>query len=94
MTARIKGSRHQLRRVEQPAHRFVGHRLRRVDLLECGSHYEEDFYASWTLVIQRGRRRGTTQYTAYTSPNSEIHDRQRDSESRWHRAAAAEGSGR
>jgi hypothetical protein len=37
--------------------------------LECGTHYEEDFYASWTLSFG-GAVGVTTQYTAYTSPNA------------------------
>jgi hypothetical protein len=36
---------------------------------ECGMHYEEDFYASFTLGFA-GATSFTTQYTAYTSPNA------------------------
>ena len=53
----------QLRRLEQPAHRFVGPR----QSTSKKQHYEEDFYAALGLGFSKAAF--TTTYTAYTSPN-------------------------
>ena len=74
----------QLRRVEQPPHRHVRAPATRPAWL----HYEEDFYAAFTLGFA-GATSFTTQFTAYTSPERSCSPRSRRSCSRSRRPAGS-----